>query len=427
MASETRVVRREFLQRSALATAAVAAPLFVRSTALGWGRAAPSERITVGFIGVGWKGLQGCFGSLVQSFLANPACQVLAACDVNSKACDSAKSVIDQAQGNRDCATYRDFRDLLSRDDVDAVAIAAPDHWHAIQTIEACRRGKDVYCEKPLSLTIREARQMVEAAREYGRVVQTGSQSRSYSNIRFACESLRNGAIGEIREVHVSCGGPSVPCNLPAEPVPDHIDWDLWLGPAPWRPFHSALADKGFRPFRDYSGGGMTDWGCHHFDLAQWALGMDESGPVEVSPPNGRDIRWLTYRYANGTIMTHESPQAQQGVAYIGSEGQAWGHGMSARWRQGTDTAWKLPPGPADPIQGAKAHSDNFLECVKSRQRPNADVEIGCRTVTVCHLGNIAYWLNRPIRWDPVHEVILGDEEASRWLERARREPWSCG
>jgi hypothetical protein len=153
---------------------------------------------------------------------------------------------------------------------------------------------------------------------------------------------------------------------------------------------------------------------------------MDESGPVEITPPNGKDVQFLTYRYANGTIMTHESPRSQQGVAFVGSEGQAWGHGMSPRWRLGTDTAWKLPPGPGDPIQGAKAHSDNFLECVKSRCRPNADVEIGCRTVTVCHLGNIAYWLNRPIRWDPVKEVILDDEEASRWLERAKREPWRC-
>jgi len=315
---------------------------------------------------------------------------------------------------------------VLARPDVDAVAIATPDHWHAVQTIAACRAGKDVYCEKPLSLTIREARQMVEAARMYGRVVQTGNQSRSYASIRHACQALRDGVIGEIREVHVQCGGPSVPCNLPSEPVPEHIDWEMWLGPAPWRPFHSTLADKGFRPYRDYSGGGMTDWGCHHFDLAQWALGMDASGPVEVLPPDGKDVKWLTYRYANGALMTHESPQAKAGVAFVGSTGDAWGHGMSARWRRGGDAPWRLPPGPADPIQGAKAHSDNFLACVKSRERPNADVEIGSRSVTVCLLGNIAYWLGRPIRWDPQREEIVGDEEAGRWLDSAKREPWNC-
>ncbi len=379
----------------------------------------------MGFIGVGWKGLQGCFGSLVHSFLANPACQALAVCDVNGKSREDAKQTIDAANGNQDCRMYGDFRELLACDDIDAVAIATPDHWHAIITIEACRQGKDVYCEKPLSLTIREARAMVEAGRQYGRLVQTGSQSRSYTNIQHACAALRDGMIGEIREVHVSCGGPSVPCNLPGEPVPDHIDWEMWLGPAPWRPFHPLLADKGFRPYRDYSGGGMTDWGCHHFDIAQWALGMDDSGPVEITPPNGQDVKWLTYRYASGTIVTHESPLSQQGIAFIGSESDAWGHGMSGRWRKGGDAPWRLPPGPADPIQGAKAHSDNFLECVRSRKKPNADVEIGCRTVTVCHLGNIAYWLNRPIKWDPQREEIIGDEEASRWLDRAKREPWS--
>ncbi len=418
--------RRQFLCAGfGAGMAACCAPLIVPASALGSGRPAPGERITMGFIGVGWKGLQGCFGSLVHSFLANPACQALAVCDVNSKFREEAKRTIDAANGNQDCRMYGDFRELLACDDIDAVAIATPDHWHAIMTIEACRQGKDVYCEKPLSLTIREARAMVEAGRQYGRVVQTGSQSRSYTNIQHACAALRDGIIGEIREVHVSCGGPSVPCNLPGEPVPDHIDWEMWLGPAPWRPFHPVLADKGFRPYRDYSGGGMTDWGCHHFDIAQWALGMDGSGPVEITPPNGQDVKWLTYRYANGAIMTHESPLSQQGIAFIGSESDAWGHGMSARWRKGGDTPWRLPPGPADPIQGAKAHSDDFLECVRSRKRPHADVEIGCRSVTVCHLGNIAYWLNRPIKWDPQREEIIGDEEASRWLDRAKREPWS--
>ena len=230
--------RRRFLTDSAaLLAGAAAAPLLVPRAALGLGRPAPSERITVGFIGVGWKGLQGCFGSLVQSFLANPACQALAVCDVNRQSRDTAKATVDQAYGNQDCATYNDFRELVAREDIEAVVIATPDHWHAVQTIWACRHGKDVYCEKPLSLTIREARAMVEAARLYGRIVQTGSQSRSYVNIRHACEALRSGIIGDIREVHVDCGGPSVPCNLPGLPVPEHIDWDLWLGPAPWRPF----------------------------------------------------------------------------------------------------------------------------------------------------------------------------------------------
>jgi predicted dehydrogenase len=376
---------------------------------------------------MGWKGLQGCFGSLVQSFLANPDCQGVAVCDVNQQFLDVAKRTVDQAYGNRDCATYRDFRDLLESDDIDAVAIATPDHWHAVQAIWACRKGKDVYCEKPLSLTVREARAMVQAARRYGRVFQTGSQSRSYAPIRRACEMIRQGAIGELRAVHVHCGGPSVPCNLPGETTPDHIDWDLWLGPAAWRPFHSWLADKNFRPFREYSGGGMTDWGCHHFDLGQWAMGMDNGGPIEILPPDGKEIQWLTFRYADGKIMTHNSPLAEGGVVFVGSDGKVTGHGMSTRWKTEPAGIWQLPLGPANPIEGAKAHSDDFLECVRSRRKPNADVEIGCRTVTVCHLGNIAYWLNRPIKWDPVAEEIVGDEDAARWLDRSRREPFNLG
>ena len=420
--SSLRTSRRQFLKSGI--SAAVAAPMIVPATALGLGRPSPSERINVGFIGVGFKGLQGCFGSLVQSFIANPVCQAVAVCDINRIFRDNAKATVDEFYGNQDCASYVDFRDLLARDDIDAVVIASPDHWHAIQTVWACRSGKDVYCEKPLSLTIGEARAMVDAARRYGRIVQTGSQSRSYESIRYACQALQDGVIGNIREVHVSCGGPSVPCNLPAEETPEHIDWDLWLGPAPWRPFHSALADKMFRPYRDYSGGGMTDWGCHHFDIAKWATGLDETGPVEVLPPDGEDVKWLTYRFANGVIMTHESPMSQLGVYFVGDDGNAWGHGMSNRWRIEPRGKWKLPPGPKDPMQGAKAHSDNFLECVRSRKTPHADVEIGARTVSICHLGNIAYWLNRPLQWDPQAERFLNDEEANRWLHRAYREPW---
>ncbi len=171
----------------------------------------------------------------------------------------------------------------------------------------------------------------------------------------------------------------------------------------------------------------MTDWGCHHFDLAQWALGMSESGPVEIIPPDGEEHKWLTFRYANGAKMFHQSDLCVRngGVTFVGTDGDAWGHGMSSRWRKGGDTPWRLPPGPGGAIKGAKAHSDNFLESVHARRKPNADVEIGCRSASVCHLGNIACWVNRPIKWDPENEVIVGDEEASRWLDRAKREPWN--
>ena len=268
---------------------------------------------------------------------------------------------------------------------------------------------------------------MVDAARQYGRVVQTGNQSRSNVNIRHAMELVRSGRIGKITEIHATCGGPSVPCYLPAEPVPDHINWDLWLGPAPWRPYHSSLAAKEFRPYRDYSGGGMTDWGAHHFDLGQWVLGMDHSGPVEIIPPDGKEHQWLTFKYACGAVMYHNSPPSAGGVQFVGTEGDVWCRGVSNRFRSNPPGLCKVVKrrGGEDMEYDAKDHSDDFLDCVKTRRRPNSDVEIGCRTATVCHLGNIAYGLNRPIHWDPSRQVIIGDEEASRLVNRALREPWT--
>ena len=310
------VTRRHFLHRTATTAAGLAlgTPSILRGSALGFSRTAPSERVTLGFIGLGWKGFEGCWGSLLQTFIADRSCQVLAVCDVDRRYVERAKSFVDQTYENQDCATFRDFRELIVRPDLDAVVIATPDHWHAVQTIWACREGKDVFCEKPLSLTIREARAMVDAGRRYRRVVQTGSQSRSNNRVRFGCEVVRQGRIGEVREVHVTCGPPSVPCDLPAEPVPDYLDWDLWLGPAPWRPYHSRIHPVQFRAWFDYSGGGMTDWGAHHFDIAQWGLGMDHSGPVEIIPPDGHTQQRLTLKYANGVTVHHTGYDISQGA-----------------------------------------------------------------------------------------------------------------
>jgi predicted dehydrogenase len=417
--------RRDFLKRSALATLAL--PNLITSTALGAARAAASERVTLGFIGVGWKGFEGCWGSLLQTFIADRLTQVLAVCDVDRRYRERAKKFVDQTYGNQDCTAYRDFRDLIVRPDLDAVVIATPDHWHAVQTIWTCREGKDVFCEKPLALTIREARAMVDAARRHNRIVQTGSQSRSNGRMRFGCEVVRRGRIGPVREVHVTCGPPSVPCTLPAEPVPDYLDWDLWLGPAPWRPYHSKIHPVNFRAWFDYSGGGMTDWGAHHFDIAQWGLGMDHSGPVEIIPPDGQDQKHLTFKYANGVAVHHTSHDVEQGVTFFGSEGRVNMMAVSGRavfepevlGRQCRD----LEAQSNDPLAN-KGHYENFIDSVRTRKTPAADVEIGCRTLTVCLLGNIAYALKRPLRWDPVKEEFPNDAEANRWLARAHREPW---
>jgi predicted dehydrogenase len=428
MPNQAIVSRRRFLQRGVAAVgAALAGPVIVCGSTLGRdGAAAASSRITLGFIGVGWKGFEGCWGSLLQSFIREPGTQVLAVCDVDRRFRDRAKAYVDEFYGNRDCTACLDFRDIIVRPGIDAVVIATPDHWHAVMTIAACREGKDVYCEKPLSLTVHEARAMVQAARRSERVVQTGSQSRSNPNLRAACELIRQGRLGRIREVYASCGGPSVPCDLPAQPVPDYLDWDRWLGPAPWRPYHQRIHPIGFREWHDYSGGGMTDWGAHHFDLAQWALGQDASGPVAVLPPDGKGRRWLTFQYADGTLLYHSSFNINDGVIFVGTEGKANLNGVSGK------TTFE-PPGlapraqplvTAGDLQGNRGHYADFLECIRQRRRPVADVEIGCRSVTVCHIGNIAYALQQPLRWNPETESF-GDDEANRLLDRARREPWT--
>jgi len=409
-------------------------PRLIASSALGRdGRAPASERVVMGHIGMGWFGVVD-----LKIFLGSPQVQNVAVCDVDAAKREAAKAIVDSHYGNGDCAAYRDFRDMLERDDIDAVSIATPDHWHAIPTIWAAKRGKDVHIEKPLSLTIREGRAMVEAVRRYGRVCQTGSEARSIAACRFACELVRNGRIGKVTEVYIgpSVGGPSSPEVLPAEPVPPGLDWDMWLGPAPWRAYNRAYHPVSWRAFRDFSGGGMTDWGAHHFDLAQWALGMDHTGPVEIFPPDGKDHKWLTFRYANGVVMYHitSAEQVQRmkligehGVTIVGTEGRV---GVSYGRFHGTEPAWLA----REPIASSELHLHqcppgghevgDFITSVRTRSRPGADVEIGHRTVTVAHLGNIAHWLGRPLRWDPAKEEFPGDEEANRMLVRSMRPPW---
>ncbi|HUT24639.1 MAG TPA: Gfo/Idh/MocA family oxidoreductase [Sumerlaeia bacterium] len=424
--------RRQFLRAAGGAVAAAGIPAIVPSSALGLnGRIAPSNRITLGFIGMGAQNT-GHWGACLHAEDA----QALACCDVDGlrrdyfqKSANDYYASESPSGRTKGCGAYGDFRDLLAREDIDAVVIATPDHWHAIAAIMACEAGKDVYCEKPLSLTIREARAMVEAARRNGRVFQTGSQQRSSANFRFACEMVRSGRIGKMHTVHVNVGGPSGPCDLPPQTPPKTLDWDMWLGPAPWRPFHTVLCPafpSGFPPwrrYRDYSGGGMTDWGAHHFDIAQWGLGMDESGPVEIIPPDGKDVERLTYRYANGVVMYHGGAAGPAGVEFIGTEGRV----LVNRGYLETDPAdiMKEPTSPDEVnLYRSPGHHQDWFDCIRTRRRPICDVEIGCRSATVCHLGNIAYWTKQPFRWDPEKEEIIDNPAASRWLSRPMREPW---
>ncbi len=397
---DRRCSRRDFLGATALA-----APYFLTSAARGArGRSPANDRIVMAAIGIGGRG-----SGNMRGFAGRGGVQMVAVCDVRQNRRDGNKAAVDRKYGNKDCAAYVDFREIIARDDIDAISVATPDHWHAIPTIAACKSGKDVFCEKPLSLTIRDGRAMVDAARRYGRVFSSGSQ-RVYGDYGRLARYIRGGAIGVVKEAYVGVGDPSKPCFLGKRGEPKGIDWEMWLGPAPWVPFHPARLN--FRPWRDYSGGSMTDWGGHKFGATIFAMDLQETGPVEIIPPDGKEHKYLTYVYANGFRMYHAGGHD---ITYVGTEGKASRRNMSR------------PVPRTAPMMTYKGHGGiqgDFLHCVRTRQRPFRDVEFGHRAATVCHLGNIAYWLKRPLKWDPVKEEIIGDPEAARWLDRPKREPW---
>jgi predicted dehydrogenase len=428
MVKRKEISRRQFLKSAAgSAAASVVFPYLVPSTV--FGVSAPSERITLGFIGTGKQSKH-----LMKSFLNSPGTQVLAACDVDKLKLARGRKIVEDFYAGKNggsykgCDTYGYFRDLLARDDIDAVVIATPDHWHAIIVIESARAGKDIYCEKPLSQTIEQARTMVNAVRRYGRVFQTGSMQRSDWHFRLGCELVRNGYIGELKTINVNVGGPPADEPLPAQPVPDYLDWDMWLGPALWRPYNSELSPNiswdGFPHWRYHSrfgGGGMTDWGAHHFDIAQWGLGMDESGPVEIHPPDGKEYKVLTYKYANGVTVTRSG--RARGVLFVGTKGEVLTDRGFLQTKPENLKDRKIGPNGIH-LYVSNNHYVDWLDAIRKRSRPICDIEIGCRSATVCHLGNIAYKLDRPLKWDPKREVFVADAEANRLLSRPMRSPW---
>ena len=425
--------RRSFLSRAATTTgAALVLPQIVPSSVFGAeDSVAPSNRITVGFIGTGKMSHDYHLSTL--SGFKDVEC--VAVCDVDTNRRLDAKKVIEDryAKDNRSSkgvAAYNDFRELIARKEIDAVCIATPDHWHAIPIIEACKAGKDVYCEKPLTLTIREAQLCIEAVRKHQRVLQTGSQQRSgvFGQFPLAVELIRSGRIGKIKAVHVGVGGPSHWCDLKEEPMEPGLDWNLWLGYAPMRSYSSVLSPRGvhnhfpaWRSYREYSGGGLTDIGAHHFDIAQWALGMDESGPTEIIPPDDAKAETgAKLLFANGVEMFHGGPS---GCTFEGTAGKL----SIDRGRLTTEPAsiLKEPIGEKDfHVPRNKGHHRDWVDCIRSRQRPIAPVEAGARTATICHLINLAYWNHRKLHWDPQNWKFTGDAEANTWLDRTRRDPW---
>lgn len=421
----TSLNRRRFLKTASVATISVGFPTLIPASALGAdGHVAASNRIVMAFIGIGSQG-----GHDLSGLVSKPETQLVAVCDVDQNHLARGKKIVDDHYGNSDCATYTDFREMFSRGDLDAVGIALPDHWHAIVCIAAARTGLDIHNQKPLARTIYEGRQMVNAVRRYGRVFQTGSQQRSAWEFRHACELVRSGYIGEIKTVYVGVGGPSRPCPLGPEPVPDTLDYDMWLGPAPWAPYHPDRVSgvygcqTGWRAWEDYSGGLLTDWGAHHFDIAQWGLDMDESGPVEVYPPDGKEFTELTYRYASGIPLIKQGGPYRGSVQFIGTQGWV-GVSRGGIWSEPESlTSLELKPDDVH-LYESRDHKQDFLNCIRTRRRPICDVETGHRSITVSHIGWTALRLNRPLKWDPETECFLGDEDANRFLHRAYREPW---
>jgi predicted dehydrogenase len=425
-----RVTRRRFLQGGAGLAAAFCAPWIVPRSALAApGAPGANERIGVGYVGFGRRAPQ-------IGLTRDAATVAVADCNL-----PQAEAVAARYQAK----AFLDYRKMLELPEVDAVIVATPDHWHALPSIHACQAGKDVFCEKPLSLTIREGRAMAAAARKYGRVFQTGSQQRSDARCRFGCELVRNGRIGKVHTV-LSANYPSPwHCGLPGEPVPAGLDWDLWCGPTEPRPFHSELypcrARPGWLSFHAYSGGEMTGWGSHGLDQVQWALGTDDTGPVEIwtegekfDPPTYTEPETKSrgdaicskpnvfMRYAGGAVMRLGGGPGG-GAVFIGEKGRI----TIDRGRVTAEPAELLDePLPADAVrlEASNNHVQNWFDCIRSRKPAVADVEIGHRSATVCHLGNIARWLSRKAVWDPAAEVFPGDDEANAYLERPMRKPY---
>jgi predicted dehydrogenase len=409
------------------AVAGLAAPMFVPHLVLGDEKnAAAGDKIVLGAIGIGKMMVDH-----LPHFLGMPNVKVVAVSDVDATRRAFGKKMVDKKYGNSDCTAHNDYREILARKDVDAVVVATPDHWHAMVILDACRAGKDIYCEKPLTNNLVEAKTVMDAVNGSKIIFQTGSQQRACDNFRLACELVRNGRLGKIKQVLVGVGGPPVPCDLGEEAMESGLDWDRWLGPAPMRPYNSVLSPRGmhdhypnWRSYCEYGGGGMTDWGAHHFDIAQWGLGMDQSGPVEIVPPEDpKATTGVKYIYANGVEMIHGDPF---GTTFIGTDGELFVN--RGELRSKPEGIIKEPIGAGEihlyKVAGDShpGHRQDWIDCVVARRQPNCPIEVGARTVAVCHLGNIAYLhakelAGRRLKWDPIKWEFPGDEQANAWRD----------
>lgn len=465
LGSGTTITRRRFLGCASLAATSAIAPWIIPGAARGAdGAVPPSERITVGIIGIGVMGGFGVMGSSgprgghLRFLAGQPAVQLLAVCDVDRERRETARAFVEESYASgrargtfRGCSAYNDYREILARPDIDAVLISTPDHWHALQAIDAAKAGKDIYCEKPVCMTIREGRTLVETVRSHARVFQTGSQYRSISRIRRVCEFVRAGGLGRVKSVFTIWGRNGVPSDpaLPAEPVPQGLDWDLWVGPAVWRPYNRRYhrnPPPGVVPwsFCDAFGlSAVTGYHSHAADVIQYALGMETSGPVEIIHPADGEFPTMTCRYANGTLLHHVDNwdmvkdvygavpstaglRGNFGGLFVGERG--WLTSMSGvgsgRLEGSPETLFTEMELWSRQEALANNHHANWFDCIRTRAQPSSHEEIGHRSASVGLLVIAAHKLGRSLKWDPIKEAFVGDEAANRVLSRALREPW---
>ncbi len=428
--------RRDFLKKVPLAVVGAAGfPTIIKASALGMNGAVPaSDRIVMAGIGYGMQG-----PGDMQNFLGKNEVQWVAVCDIDQSHLAQARDAVNRKYGNKDCATYKDFREMFSRTDLDAILMAVPDHWHALVAIHALRSGFDVYGEKPLTHSLREGRALCDAVKRYGRVWQTGSWQRSTENFYRACELVRNGRIGKILRVEV--GLPSGHTDFARtfgqetiEPPPPELDYDMWLGPAPAAPYCKARVHMNWRWNMDYGGGQLMDWIGHHLDIAHWGLNFDTQGPVEISGKaefpttgiyNSPGRYWVDTLYADGTPITIAGgyPEIQSGTKWIGEYGWVWVDRGGFESQPAALINEVIGPNETK-LYHSRDHYQNFVDCVRSRALTSAPAEVAHRSASVGHLGVIAIETGRKIRWNPATETIIGDPEAERLLSRSYRRPW---
>ncbi len=420
----TRLSRRQLLRGALGASAALAVPYFLPASALGRnGIVAPSQRVILGGLGIGGRGsyVLGCF-------LNEPDVRVVAVCDVRADRRQRTKNQVDSKYGDGKCVVYRDFRELLDRPDIDAVLITTGSNWHALLSIYSAKAGKDVYCEKPCTKTIAESLALAETFRRTGRIFQGGMQRRNLPHFEFAVQLARQGKLGKLQAVHAHPGGMGTGTSgwAPPEPEPpkDEVDWDLYLGPAAWRPFNRGLLNSGFEKGGGMVGGGVLEWGSHCVDLCQWANSADDTAPVEYHPVvNDQAVAF----YANGVklVMRNDGwlPLGSCPVRFEGDAGwvETGDSGKLALSSPALLAGRKVAEIPGYP---ATFHVRDFLNCVKSRKQPRANADVACQSHIACHAANIAIFLGRALRYDPKKNEFLGDDEANRLRGEAIRDPW---